>query len=219
MLTKVSFKKQLCHICLQSFSPVHLVKVNHHNICHDCLKLVELSESNLPPPPLPRRSESEGGPETIPMAELDTTRQNNLAKIIAREGTVFIDKAKQLNAITPGLIGVIFGRIAVYAPGLMYLDQSSEWYPVLSGIMTADFVTWFIFNMMQLPFISRSAVLEFFIYGGMTTILVSNDRLVNIPSEGPPMAYAALAFLGAGFAKTAWWGIKVFIFNELEETE
>jgi hypothetical protein len=83
--------------------------------------------------------------------------------------------------------------------------------------MTADFVTWFLFNTMQLPFISRAAVLEFLIYGGMTTFLVSEDRLVNIPNEGPPMAYAALAFLATGFAKTTYWGFKVFIFDEMEE--
>ncbi len=205
MLTKVSFKKQLCHICLQSFSPVHLVKVNHHSICHNCLKLVELSESNPPPP------------ESIPMAELDTTRQDNIAKIIAREGAVFVDKVKQLNAITPQLIGGIIARVAVYLPGLIYLDTQNEWYPIISGIMTADFVTWFLFNTMQLPFISRAAVMEFLIYGGMTTFLVSEDRLINIPTEGPPMAYAALAFLATGFIKTTYWGFKVFIFDDMEE--
>ena len=205
MLTKVSFKKQLCHICLQSFSPVHLVKVNHHSICHNCLKLVELSENNPPPP------------ESIPMAELDTTKQDNIARIIAREGAVFIDNVKQLNAITPQLIGTVLARVAVYLPGILYLDTQGELYPIISGIMTADFVTWILFNTMQLPFISRGAVLEFLIYGGMTTFLVSEDRLLNIPNEGPPMAYAALAFLGAGFAKTAYWGLKVFIYDEMEE--
>jgi len=205
MLTKVSFKRQLCHICLQSFSPVQLVRVNNHAICHDCQKLVELSESNLPVPP-----------ETIPLAELGTTRQENIAKIIAREGAVFVDKVKQLNAITPGLVSAIIARVAVYLPGLLYLDARSEWYPIISGVMTADFVTWVLFNTMQLPFISRGAVLEFLIYGGMTSFLVSKDRLVNIPTEGPPMAYAALAFLGAGFAKTAYWGLKVFIFDDIE---
>ncbi|MBI5779506.1 MAG: hypothetical protein HZA49_08640 [Planctomycetes bacterium] len=204
MLTKVSFKNQLCHICLQSFSPVHLVRVNNHAICHDCQNLVELSESNPPPP------------ESIPMAELDTTKQENIAKIIAREGAVFIDKVKQLNAITPGLVSAIIARVAVYLPGLLYLDTQNEWYPIISGVMTADFVTWVLFNTMQLPFISRGAVLEFLIYGGMTSFLVSKDRLLNIPSEGPPMAYAALAFLGAGFAKTAYWGLKVFIFDDME---
>lgn len=206
MLTKVSFKKQLCHICLQSFSPVHLVKVNHHSVCHGCLKLVELSEQNPPPP------------ESIPMAELDTTRQDNIAKIIAKEGAVFIDKVKQLNTITPQLISSIIARAAVYLPGLLYLDTQNGLYPIISGIMTADFVTWILFNTMQLPFVSRGAVLEFLIYGGMTTLIVSKDRLLNIPTEGPPMAYAVLAFLGAGFAKTAYWGIKVFIYDELEET-
>jgi len=205
MLTKVSFKKQLCHICLESFSPIHLVKVNHHSICHNCLKLVELNESNPPPP------------ESIPMAELDITRQDNIARIIAKEGAVFIDQVKQLNAITPQLISSIIARVAVYLPGLLYLDTQNEWYPIISGIMTADFVTWILFNTMQLPFISRGAVLEFLIYGGMTTLIVSKDRLLNIPTEGPPMAYAALAFLGAGFAKTTWWGMKVFIFDEMEE--
>ncbi len=204
MVTKVSFKKQLCHICLQSFSPVHLVKVHKHPICHNCLKLVELSESNPPPP------------EQIPMAELDTTRQANIAGIISKEGTVFVDNVKQLNAITPGLIGTILGRIAIYLPGLLYMDTQNELYPIISGIMTADFVTWFLFNMMQIPFISRTAALEFLIYGGMTIFLVSEDRLINIPNEGPPMAYAALAFLATGFIKTTWWGFKVFIFDEME---
>jgi len=220
MLTKVSFKKQLCHICLQSFSPVHLVKVNHHNVCHNCLKLVELSESVTPSTYRSAGQLSENNPpppDSIPMAELDTTKQDNIARIIAREGAVFIDNVKQLNAITPQLISSIIARMAVYLPGLLYLDTQSELYPIISGIMTADFVTWILFNTMQLPFVSRGAVLEFLIYGGMTTLIVSKDRLLNIPSEGPPMAYAALAFLGAGFAKTAYWGLKVFIFDEMEE--
>ena len=205
MLTKVSFKKHLCHICLESFSPVHLVKIHGHPICRNCQKLVELNESNPPPP------------ESIPMAELDTTRQDNIAKIISREGAVFVDQVKQLNAITPQLISAVIARIAVYLPGLLYLNTQNELYPIISGIMTADFVTWILFNTMQLPFISRAAVMEFLIYGGMTTFLVSEDRLLNIPNEGPPMAYAALAFLATGFAKTTYWGFKVFIFDEMEE--
>ena len=151
------------------------------------------------------------------MAELDTTRQDNIARIIAREGAVFIDNVKQLNAITPQLISSIIARIAVYLPGLLYLDTKGELYPIISGIMTADFVTWILFNTMQLPFVSRGAILEFLIYGGMTSMLVSQDRLVNIPTEGPPMAYAALAFLATGFIKTTYWGLKVFIFDEMEE--
>ena len=219
MLTKVSFKKQLCHICLESFSPVHLVKVHNHPVCHNCLKLVELSESVTPstyrsagqlneqnPPP----------PEQIPMAELDTTKRDNIADIISKEGAVFIDKVKQLNAITPGLIGTILGRIVIYLPGLLCLDTQNGLYPIISGIMTADFVTWILFNTMRLPFISRAAVLEFLIYGGMTAFIVSEDRLINIPNEGPPMAYAVLAFLATGFIKTTYWGFKVFIFDEME---
>ena len=151
------------------------------------------------------------------MAELDTTRQDNIAKIISREGAVFVDQVKQLNAITPQLISAVIARIAVYLPGLLYLNTQNELYPIISGIMTADFVTWILFNTMQLPFISRAAVMEFLIYGGMTTFLVSEDRLLNIPNEGPPMAYAALAFLATGFAKTTYWGFKVFIFDEMEE--
>ena len=150
------------------------------------------------------------------MAELDTTRQDNIARIIAREGAVFIDNIKQLNAITPQLISSIIARIAVYLPGLLYLDTKGELYPIISGIMTADFVTWIIFNTMQLPFVSRGAVLEFLIYGGMTTLLVGHDRLVNIPTEGPAMAYAALAYLATGFVKTTYWGLKVFIYDEME---
>lgn len=209
MPAKLRFKKQLCHICLQSFSPIHLVKINLHNICHNCLRLVELSERNPPPPQCRQESDTEYG--------IDSIKQNNLACIIAREGAAFMDQVNQLNTITPGLIGSIIGRAAIYLPGLLYLNEQSEWYPIISGIMTADFVTWFIFNIMQLPFISKGAVLEFLIYGGITSFLVSQDRLINIPNEGPPMAYAALAFMATSFAKTAYWGVKVFIFEEIEE--
>lgn len=202
MLAKVSFKKQLCHICLQSFSPVQLVRVNKHPICHNCLKLVELSESNPPPP------------EAIPMAELDTTKQANIAGIIAKEGAAFLDKVKQLNAITPGLIGTMIGRITVYLPGIMCLKTSSELYPVLNGMMTADFVTWFIFNAIQLPFISRGAVMEFLVYGGMTGFLFSQNRLYNIPADGAAAGMAALAFFFIAFIKTTWWGLKIFMLNE-----
>lgn len=223
-LTKVSFKKQLCHICFQSFLPVHLVKVHRHSICRNCLKLLKLSKQNLShssshqskdgttPAQIPTCSKY-----SEPIAEIDTTKQDNIAKIIAREGAVFIDKVKQLNEITPQLIGTIIGRIAIYLPGLMYLDKSSELYPILSGVMTADFVTWFLFNTMQLPFVSRGAVLEFFSYGGITSLLVSEERFCNLPDEGLPMAYAILAFLATGFLKTLYWGLKVFIFEEMEE--
>ena len=151
------------------------------------------------------------------MAELDTTRQDNIARIIAREGAVFIDNVKQLNAITPQLISSIIARVAVYLPGLLYLNTKGELYPIISGIMTADFVTWILFNTMQLPFVSRGAILEFLIYGGMTGLLVGKDRLYNIPEGGAAAGLAMLSFLLVAFTKTTYWGFKVFIFDEMEE--
>lgn len=83
---------------------------------------------------------------------------------------------------------------------------------MLNGVILADIVTWFTFNILQMPFVGMRFAAEFMIYGGFVSYLTGTDKLILLNSslEGEPMALAAFAFVFVGIFKTIFWTTGLF---------
>jgi hypothetical protein len=213
MAKTISFQKQLCDICLESFSPINLIKIKSHNFCSSCWKLLELRNTNSPPPPNPQHQHLSISEVTDRLNRLES----NMAKIIVTEGDIIANKIKSFNRwMTPSLLGIIFVRIISYLPGILFSNTQGELYPILNGIMTADLITWLMFNLFRIDFKSRGIVLESLSYTGMIGLLLNENKLFQITAGSTQMSLALLAFLATAFLKTAYWGLITFTKDNTE---
>lgn len=208
MPKSISFKKQLCGICHQSFSPLRLKKKRGMAICPACLKLVMEREYEW--------RDMADRPQEIQSHNEDRVEESNLIMLIRQKGHAFLDDAKAISrTFTLGLSGVIMTRLGVYLGGSSLLGSQSPWLAMLNGVMMADLVTWVLFNILQLPFVGTGFLLEFIIYGGMLGLLINADKaLFSFPQEGESLAIAFLVFLGVGVIKTTLWCYKIFIVGD-----
>lgn len=216
MAKTISFQKQLCDICLESFSPVNLIKIESHNFCSSCWNLLKLRSANSAPLPNHQHQHLSISEVTDRLTRLEA----NMAKIIATEEDIIINKVTSFNRwMTPSLLGIIIVRITSYLPGILFSNTQGELYPILNGIMTADLITWLMFNLLRIDFQNRGIVLEALSYTGMIGVLLNENRLFQITAGSTQMAMALLAFLFIAFLKTAYWGLITFTKdnNETEE--
>lgn len=214
----MKLNKRLCDICRSSFVPWHLKRVHQHNICPACLRLIierkdewleAVDKYPAEPPP-----ESTPVPvaDDIPYAHL---AEENISGIVRNEGNLFLDDIKTaVRIINPKFVTLIVGRAALYIGTLSYFSHEGAAYAVANGIMAADLVTWFIFNILQMPFVGIGFWIEFGIYGTMTSYLLNGKELFDVPDNSEQMCIGILVFLAFGCAKTAWWAGKLFCLDE-----
>jgi hypothetical protein len=204
-MNKVCFTRQLCSICLQSFSPLKLKRVRNISICAQCLKLIAERQDEW-------RKVAEH-PKTINPEESETPNEAGILKVISREGSPFIEDIKAASgAFSKGFIAIVIARVAAYFGGSILFASDEIWLAMLNGAMLADIITWFIFNILQMPFVGMGFASEFIIYGGFMSYLAGTDKLIMLssPLQGEPMALAMLVFMFVGIFKTIFWATGLF---------
>ncbi|MFH1227890.1 MAG: hypothetical protein V1701_08295 [Planctomycetota bacterium] len=213
----MKLNKRLCDICREPFFPWHLKQVRRYSICPACLKLIisrkdewlEAVDKYHPPAP--------AAPDCLPVATSGTT-ESNLLGIIHSEDNIFLDDIKYASRVfSKGFVGVMAARVLLYVGTFSCLDPQSYTYAMATGVMAADLVTWWIFNVLQLPFVAVGFMVEFAIYGLMTAYLAGGQKLIDLPNDSEQMCIAILVFWAVGFAKTGWWATKMFALGEVAE--
>lgn len=205
MRLTISFKKQLCSVCLQSFLLLHLKKVKDVFICSSCLKLILSKQKDLQSitnDSNPASSENYTQPEPI-----------NLVNLISEKGESLLDDIKTVGkTVTIAFVGLIFARAGIYLGGSFYLDPEAPLTAMLSGAMLADLTTWFIFNILQIPFIGTAFLTEFVIYSLVIGLIAQNNKLY-IPVNGEAIGIACLTAIAVGVGKTIFWAAKMATVN------
>lgn len=218
-VNKMKFQKRLCDICRSSFVPWHIKRVHQHNICPACLDLAIARQAELRELAEQCDAFAENSrPDCAAVLNDAQPAEANLRGIVRNEGNAFLDDIKAAaRIINPKFTALIIGRASLYIGTLSYLKQDGVAYAVANGIMAADLVTWFIFNILQMPFVGVRFWIEFGIYGTMTSYLLSGDKLFNVPDESEQSYIVILVFLAFGFAKTAWWAVRLFCLDDPAE--
>ncbi|MEK7448422.1 MAG: hypothetical protein AAB019_02950 [Planctomycetota bacterium] len=211
----ISFTKQLCVICHESFFPVYLKKIRRSAICPACFKLITEREDEWRGAPIKSGQAAESYLQKSQPEDAGSP-EANLVKIIGEKGTAFLDDIKSAGkTLAPGFVGIVTARASAYLGTAFYLDPAGLPYAILGGIIVADLATWLIFNLLQIPFVGTKFLLEFAIYGGILGYLAQADKLIApLPKEGEPMAVAFLVFFATGVLKTFFWSYRTFIVEQ-----